>query len=174
MQPGETWPGERWWSGCAAPGLESAGDGDLAGARVVDLASWEGPPPSVSPAPPRPRLCPRVLLGETWLGSGSRKVHLPARRRNKTGSQREVHGACEISGECSQGAVLAQPIIRGVFVTPAQQPCCALGLQAALFAHLARLGARLREAKKVLSAWLPGNAARVRFPGARLHAAHTG
>jgi hypothetical protein len=63
---------------------------------------------------------------------------------------------------------------KGVFATPAQQPGCAPGLQAALFAHLARLGARLREAKKVLSAWLPGNTARVRFPGARLRAVHAG
>jgi hypothetical protein len=65
-------------------------------------------------------------------------------------------------------------VLKAVFATPAQQPGCAPGLQAALFAHLARLGARPREAKKVLSAWLPGNAARVRFPGARLRAAHAG
>jgi hypothetical protein len=55
----------------------------------------------------------------------------------------------------------------GLLVTPAQQPGCTPGLQAALSAHVARLGARLREAKKFLSAWLPGNAARVRFPGVR-------
>jgi hypothetical protein len=61
-----------------------------------------------------------------------------------------------------------------VFATPAQQPGCAPGLQAALFAHLARLGARLREAKNAASAWLPGNTARVRFPGARRRAAHAG
>jgi hypothetical protein len=61
-----------------------------------------------------------------------------------------------------------------VFATPAQQPGCAPGLQAALFVHLARLGARLQEAKKGVSAWLPGNAARVRFPRARLRGGRGG
>jgi hypothetical protein len=76
--------------------------------------------------------------------------------------------------ESSASVLWLNRVTQGVFVTPAQQPGCAPGLQAALFAHLARLGARLREAKKVLSAWLPGNAARVRFPGARLRAVHAG
>jgi hypothetical protein len=61
-----------------------------------------------------------------------------------------------------------------VFATPAQQPGCAPGLQVALFAHLARLGARPREAKQGVSAWLLGNATRVRFLGARPGAAHAG
>jgi hypothetical protein len=61
-----------------------------------------------------------------------------------------------------------------VFATPTQQPDCAPRLQVALFAHLARLGARLREAKKSTSAWLPGDVARVHFLGARPHAMHVG
>ena len=36
---------------------------------------------------------------------------------------------------------------KGVFATPAQQPGCAPGLHVALFARLAHVGARLREAK---------------------------
>jgi hypothetical protein len=40
-----------------------------------------------------------------------------------------------------------------------------------VFAHLAQVAARLWVAKTTLSAWLPSDAARVRFPGARLRAA---
>lgn len=62
----------------------------------------------------------------------------------------------------------------GVFVTVAQQPGCAPGLQLPCLGGLARLRARRRACKSASCAWPPGNEARVRFLGAQLLAAQGG